>query len=67
MQSILAMFLQWCHEDEEQYRRRIDNIKTVQAFVTPPDPTLFFTHLILPKEPGSHGKSGMPFGDFRHC
>ena len=40
----MAMFPQWCHEDDEQYRRRIDDIKTqVQPFVTPSDPTLFFT------------------------
>ena len=33
MQSLLAMFPQWCHEDDEQYRRRIDDIKTqVQPF-----------------------------------
>ena len=38
------MFPQWRHEDDEQYRRRIDDIKTqVQPFVTPSDPTLFFT------------------------
>ena len=44
MQSLLAMFPQWCHEDDDQYRRRIDDIKTqVQPFVTPSDPTLFFT------------------------
>ena len=44
MQSLLAMFPQWCHEDDEQYRRRIDDLKTqVQPFVTPSDPTLFFT------------------------
>ena len=44
MQSLLAMFPQWCHEDDEQYRRRIDDIKTqLQPFVTPSDPTLFFT------------------------
>ena len=44
MQSLLAMFPQWCHEDDEQYRRRIDDIKNqVQPFVTPSDPTLFFT------------------------
>ena len=43
MQSLLAMFPQCCHEDEER-RRRIDDIKTqVQPFVTPSDPTLFFT------------------------
>ena len=41
MQSLLAMFPQWCHDD--QYRRRIDDIKTQQPFVTPSDPTLFFT------------------------
>ena len=42
--SLLAIFLRWCHEDEEQYNRRIDDIKTqVQPFVTPSDPTLFFT------------------------
>ena len=44
MQSLLAMFPQWCHEDDEQYRRRIDDIKTqVEPFVTPSDPTHFFT------------------------
>ena len=44
MQSLLAMFPQRCHEDDEQYRRRIDDIKTqVQPFVTPSDPALFFT------------------------
>ena len=44
MQSLLTMFPQWCHEDDEQYRRRIDDIKTqVQPFVMPSDPTLFFT------------------------
>ena len=37
------MFPQWCHEDEEQYHGRIDDIKTqMQPFLTPPDPTLFF-------------------------
>ena len=44
MKSLLAMFPKWCHEHGEQYRRRIDDIKTqVQPFVTPSDPTLFFT------------------------
>ena len=44
MQSLLAMFPQWRHEDDDQYRRRIDDIKTqVQPFVTPSDPILFFT------------------------
>ena len=44
MQSLVAMFPQWCHEDDDQYRRRIDDIKTqVQSFVTPSDPTLFST------------------------
>ena len=44
MQSLLAMFPQWCHEDDEQYRRRIGDIKTqFQPFVTPSDLTLFFT------------------------
>ena len=44
MQSLLAMFPQCCHEDDEQYCRRIDDIKTqVQPFVTPSDRTLFFT------------------------
>ena len=44
MQSLLAMFPQWCHEDDEQYRRRIDDIETqVQPFVTPSDPALFST------------------------
>ena len=48
LQSILVMFPQWCHEDEEQYRRRIDNIKTqVQPFVTPSDPTLFFEDTLI--------------------
>ena len=42
------MFPQWCHEDDEQYRRRIDDIKIqVQPFVTPSDPTLFFTRFYL--------------------
>ena len=42
MQSLLAMFPQCRHENDEQYRRRIDDIKfQVQPFVT--DPTLFFT------------------------
>ena len=44
MQSLLAKFPQWRHEDDEQYSRRIDDIKTqVQPFVTPSDPTLFLT------------------------
>ena len=48
MQSLLAMFPQWCHEDDEQYRRRIDDIKTqVHPFVTPSDPSLLFTRFCL--------------------
>ena len=38
------MFPRWCHEDDAQNHRRIDDIKTqMQPFVTPYDPTLFFT------------------------
>ena len=44
MQSLVVMFPQWCHEDDDKYRRRIDDIKTqVLSFVTPSHPTLFFT------------------------
>ena len=44
MQTLLAMFPRQHHEDEEQYDRRISEIKSqIQPFVTPSDPTLFFT------------------------
>ena len=44
MQSLLAMSPQWCQEDEEQYHRRIDDIRyQVQPYVTPFEPTLYFT------------------------
>ena len=43
MQALLATLPQWRHEDKEQYRRRIDDIRSqVQPFVTPSGPTLFF-------------------------
>ena len=44
MQAFLEMFPHLSHEDEKQYRRRIDDIRSqVQQFVTPFDPTLLFT------------------------
>ena len=44
VQALLAMFPQQRHEDEEQYCRGIDEIRSqTQPFVTPPDPYVFFT------------------------
>ena len=44
MQTLLAMFPRQHHEDGEQYNRRISEIRSqIQPFVTPSDPTLFFT------------------------
>ena len=44
MQALLAMIPRQQHEDEEQYSRRIDEKRSkIQPFVTPSDPTPFFT------------------------
>ena len=44
MQALPACFPRQRHEDEEQYIRRIDIIKSeIPHFVTPSDPTFFFT------------------------
>ena len=44
MQTLLAMFPRQHHEDGEHYDRRISEIRSqIQPFVTPSDPTLFFT------------------------
>ena len=43
MQALPALFPRQRHEDEEQYSRRIDIIKSqIPHFVTPSDPTFFF-------------------------
>ena len=62
MQALLAFLPQWRHEDKEQCRRRIDDIRyQVQQFLMPSVPPLFFVRFYQ-RNQGSHGKSGMPFG-----
>ena len=44
MQTFSAMFPKLHHEDESQYQKRIDDIRSqLQPFETPSDLTIFFT------------------------